>query len=164
MDLDLEILLLELCLELIRAVLTGVMCDDDAADVESLLEKLFAQTEHIHIIGDPEIAAHLILFDVGGADDNDNFRIVGELHQHAQLGVGSEAGENAGRMIIVEELSAELKVELVPKLIDALLDVFRLHFQIFFIVKTAFHVFARAFLSFVSKYESYSTTKLYALE
>ena len=41
-------------------------------------------------------------------------------------------------MVVVEQLTAELKVELIAKLSDPLADMLRLHFQIFFVVKTDF--------------------------
>ena len=134
-----NVFLFQLCLELLRAVLPLVMGDNHAAHIQSSALELVAQAQHIDVIGNPQVAVYLILFDIHCADDDDDFGAVRQLHQHLQLRVGSEAGQYPGSVIVVEELSAEFQIELVPKLDNTLLDVFRLRFQVFVIVKTNFH-------------------------
>ena len=134
-----DALLLQLGLELLRAVLPGVVGDDHAAHIQAPALELVPQPQHVHVIGYPQIPPNLVLLDVGGADDDDYLRVVGKLHQHPQLGVRRETGKHPGRVEIVEELAAEFQVELVPELGDALLDMLGLHLQVSVIVKTDFH-------------------------
>ncbi len=104
------------------------------------MQELIPKPQNIHVIGNSQIAPDLIFFDIGGVNNDNDFCIVGKLHQHAQLGIGRKAGKHAGSMVIVKKLSAELQIKLVAELVDAFLDVLGLHFQIFFVVKTGFHL------------------------
>ena len=61
----------------IGARLTVIMGDNDAVDHESAAHELVAQTQHVDVVGDAEVAAHLVLLDVDRADDDDNLRHVG---------------------------------------------------------------------------------------
>ena len=144
MEVHFDVLLLQLGLELFRAVLALVMGDDHAAHVQAPALEFVPQPQDIHVVGDSQVAADLVLLYVGGADDDDYLCVVGKLHQHGELRVGPETGQHPGRVVIIEQLAAEFQIELVPEFGDAPLDVLRLHFQIFFIVKTDFHGLLRA--------------------
>ena len=121
------------------AALSVVMGDDNGAHQQSAADKFVAQSEHIDIVGDAEVVAHLVLLDVNGADDDDDFGVVTQLHQHAQLTVGLETGQDAAGMIVVKQLSAKLHVEFVAELGDSFLDVFRLDAEVLFVVKSELH-------------------------
>ena len=73
----------QLALEEIGCLLSGVLGDDDTADIEPPVREGLNQAEHIHIVGDAEIVTYLVLLDVGGIDGDDDLGLVGELHQHA---------------------------------------------------------------------------------
>ena len=134
---------LELCLELIRC--GGIAGDDNGADVETGVPEGLNEAEHIDIVGDAEIAAYLIFFDIRRGDGDDDFRLVRELQQHAKLAVRLKARENAGSVVVVEEFAAEFQIEFVSELGNALANVLGLHLEVFFVVKTDFHIhsFAR---------------------
>ena len=131
--------LLQTALEHLRAVLAREMGDAHASHIQVLGLKNTFQPQQIGIIGNAQIAPHLILLDVLRADDDHNLHLIGQLHQHAQLAVRLKARKHAGRVVIVIKLSAELQIQLIIKLADALPDVLRLHLQIFFVVKSFSH-------------------------
>ena len=56
--------------------LTGVLGHHHAAHKELEIAENVDQTQHILVIGDAQIAAHLILLDVDGTDDQHNLGIV----------------------------------------------------------------------------------------
>lgn len=60
-------------LELLRRRLRAVMGDDNAADEQSDAAESVDQTQRVEIVGDTEIAAPLVLFDVVCRYDDDNF-------------------------------------------------------------------------------------------
>ena len=98
--------------------------------------------KNVHVVGDAQIVTDLIFCDVGGADGDDDLRLVGKLHQHPQLAVGLKAREHPGGMVVVKKLSAEFQIQFISKLADPLTDVVGLHGQIFVIVKPLLsHVF-----------------------
>ena len=43
------------------------------------------RAEHIRVIGNAEIAAHLTLFDIGGVDHDHDFSLLFELKEHINL-------------------------------------------------------------------------------
>ena len=62
------------------------------AYIEAIAAECINQSEHVQIIGDAQIGAHLIFLDVCGVDNNYNFRLVLELYQHVNLAVRLKAG------------------------------------------------------------------------
>ncbi len=125
-------------LERICGRLTLVLGQHNAADIESDLGEHVEKAHNIDIIGDTEVAAYLVFFDVARVYHDDDLGIVLELEEHLELAVGLEAGQYSRCVIVVKELSAELEIELVAKLRNALSDVLRLHFEVSFIVKSDF--------------------------
>ena len=115
---------LQLGLELVRAALAAVLGDHNAAHIEALVLEFLDQAEHVHVVGDSQVVAHFVLFNVRGVDGDDQLRLVGHLQQHPQLAVRGKAGEHSGGVEVVEELSAEFQVQFVAELADALFDVF----------------------------------------
>ncbi len=110
--------------ERVGALLPIIVGHHHGSNHESTIHKLAAQAEHIFIIGDSQVAAHLILFDVFGADDDDDFRLILQLGKHPQLAVRLKAGEHSAGVIVVKELAAKLQIEFITKLRNALADVF----------------------------------------
>ena len=130
--------------------LSGILRDHDAADKEPKRLEGVHQTQAVVIISDAEVAANLVFLYVIGIDCNDDLHIVLELLKHADLAVGLKAGQHAGGMKIIEQLTAELKVQFAAELGDALADMLGLHCQILVIIKSNFchrrkHLFFRKF-------------------
>ena len=123
----------------IGAGLAVVMGDDHRTHHEAAAHELVAQAKDIHVIGDAEIAADLVLFNVNGTDDDDDLAVVYELREHLELVVRLEARQHAAGVVIVEKLASELHVELVAELGDAFLDMFGLDLEIFLRVEPVFH-------------------------
>ena len=99
------------------------MRDHHAVDAEATVHEFIPKAEYIHVVGNAQVAAHFVLLDVNRTDDYDDFRIVFHLHQHFQLAVRLEAGEDAACVIVVEKLAAEFQVKFVAEGGDPLLDV-----------------------------------------
>ena len=101
------------------------------------------EAQHVVVISDSEVAANFALLNVGGVDGDNDFHVLLELLKHTELAVRLEAGQDAGRVIIVKELAAELQIELAAETRNALFDLFRLNSQVFLIVKAEFiHAFS----------------------
>ena len=115
----------------VGAGLAVVVGDDDGTDQETAAHELVAKTQNVHVIGNAEVTADLVLLDVNGTDDDDDFTVVYELAEHLELAVRLETGQYAAGVIVVEKLASELHVELVAELGDALLDMLGLDLEIF---------------------------------
>ena len=124
-----------------RTFLAGELGNRDTSNIEPLISVCLDQTENICIVSDAEIPSNLVFFDVFRADDDDNFSLIAELFQKSELTVGSKTRQHAGGVIIVKKFSSEFKVKFVVEFADSVTNVFRLHFQILFVVKTDFHIF-----------------------
>ena len=101
--------------------------------------ELLAQTQHVHIISNAQVTAHLVLFNINCTDYNHDFGILTQLIEHAQFTVRLETGENAACVMVIKELAAEFQIKLVTELSYALLDVFGLYPKILFVVKSVYH-------------------------
>ena len=124
MQIDPDAQLFQIFTEGIGIFLPAVLRDADTADIQAAAAELIHQTQHIRIVGDPQIPPHLVLVDVHGTDNDDDLRLVGQLHQHPQLAVRLKTGKNAGCMIIIKKLSSELQIKLVSEMTDPLANVF----------------------------------------
>ncbi len=91
---------------------------------ETTVHKLLAQTQHVDVVGNAQVAAHLILFNIAGTDDDNDFSDVGKLKQHLQLDVGLEARQHAAGVEVVEQLSAKLQIQLIAELGDTFFNMF----------------------------------------
>ena len=96
--------------ELVGGMLAVVVGDDDRAHHEVAAHELVAQAEHILVVGDAEVGAHLVLLHVFRVHHDDDLYALAQLSEHAELRVGLEAGQYARGVVVVEELSAELHV------------------------------------------------------
>ena len=117
----------------------GVLGHAHTAHIQPHPLKSVDEAQHVQIVGDAVVAAHLAADDVLGADDDDDLGLLLELQKHLQLGVRLKAGQHAGSVVIVEQLAAEFQIQLIVKLLDALADMLRLHRKIFVVVKSYFH-------------------------
>ena len=93
---------LQLAFEEVGGVLTAVLRDDDASDIQPDGAEGVDQTHDVHVIGDAEVAAALVHFNVRGVDGNDDLRLIAELEQHFHFAVRLKAGKHAGGMVIVD--------------------------------------------------------------
>ncbi len=84
------------------------MGDYNRADKETTVLEFGAQAQHVHIVSYSQIVAHLVFFDVEGADYDYDFSMVAQLAEHAQFAVGLETGEDAACVIVVEKFSSQL--------------------------------------------------------
>ena len=120
-------------------LLTGKLSDRHTADIKSLIPICLDQTENIGVIGDSKIPADLILLDIFRADYDDDLGLIAQFLEQAEFAVGSKSRKNTGCVEVIKKLSSEFEVKLVVEMTDSGTDVFRLHFQVFFIIKTNFH-------------------------
>ena len=111
----------------------------DAAHEQPPLLEGVDEAQHVQVVGDAVVAAHLAAHDVFGADDDDDLGLVLQLQQHLQLGVRLETGQHTGGVVVIEQLAAEFQIQLVVELCDPLADVLGLHLQVFVVVKSFFH-------------------------
>ena len=74
-----------------------------------------------------------------GVDGDDDFHIVHQTFQHAELGVRLKAGQHARGVVVVEELASEFQIEFAAELRDALSDVGGLQLDVFFVVESLAH-------------------------
>ena len=102
----------EALLEQLRRRLTAVVGDDHAADIQTDAAERVDKTQSVLVIGDAEVAATLVAFNVVCRDGDDYLRLVLHFKQHFHLAVGLKAGQNAGGMVVVKQLAAEFKIQL----------------------------------------------------
>ena len=109
---------------------------DDSVDLEAEMTEDVGEAQHVGVVGDPDVAPLLALFDVAGIDDDDHFGLILELEQHLHLAVRLEAGENPRRVVVVIELHAEFEVELSSESAYPLAYLFRLKPEIHVVVES----------------------------
>ena len=125
--------------ESIGTGLAVVVCDNHRTYQKAAALELLTQTQNVHVIGDTQVTAHLVLLNVNGTDYDDDLSVVAQLIEHTQLTVRLETGKDAAGVVIVEELASELKIKFVTELSYALLNVFGLYPKILFVVKSVYH-------------------------
>ena len=124
----------------IRRRLPGVLGDDHGAYIEPQIAEHVDEPQHIGVVADAQIAPHLVLFDVPGADGHHDLHVVLQRPQHPDLAVRLEARQHPGRMVVVEQLAAELQIQLAAELGAPRRDVLRLQLQVLVVVKTDLHL------------------------
>ena len=72
--------------------LIGVLGEHYGADEEAAGTEHVDESQHVLVVGDTEVAAGLAFFDMVGVDGDDDFHIVHQTFQHAELGVRLKAG------------------------------------------------------------------------
>ena len=88
--------------ELVGGILAVVVGDDHGTHIEVAAHELVAQTEHILVVGDAEVGAHLVSLDILRTDHDDDLDGVAQLGQHTEFGVGLETGQHARGMVVIE--------------------------------------------------------------
>ena len=121
---DTDSQLLQTFFEEIGTFLAGVLCDAYASHIQATACKRIHKAENVFVIGDPKIATYFILVNVIGADNNNDLRLIRNLHQHAELAVRFKTRKNTGCMVVVKQFAAEFKIKLVAELTDSFTDVF----------------------------------------
>ena len=129
--------------------LPGVLGDDHAAHIEAQRAEHVDKPQHVLVIGDTQIAPHLALFDIPGADGHHDLHLVLHGAQHADLAVGLEPRQHAAGVMVVKQLAAELQIQLAAELCAALADVLCLHGQVLLVVKAQLHPIIPHFDNFI---------------
>ena len=75
--------------------LIGVLGEHYGADEEAAGTEHVDESQHVLVVRDAEVAAHLGLLDVVGVDGDDDLHVVGEAFEHAEFGIRLEAGQHA---------------------------------------------------------------------
>ena len=110
----------------VRRRLAGVLGDDHAAHIEAQPPEYVDQPQHVHVVADTQVAAHLVLLDVPGADGHHDLHVVLQRLQHPYLAVRLEPRQHTGGVIVVKQLAAELQIQLAAELGAPRRDVLRL--------------------------------------
>ena len=135
MAVDPQAQVLQLGLEDLRCRLAAEPGEDHAAHLEPKAPEGVDETEGVGSIGDAQVAPDFALFQVYGGHGHHDFHLVLQLAEHPDLGVGVEARQHPGGVIVVKEFSAKLQIEFAAELVNAGADVFRLHFQVFLVIE-----------------------------
>ena len=93
------------------------------------------QAEHVCVIGDANIPAHLALFDIACIYNDYDLHLVRKLQQHFHFAIRLKSRQYPGCVEIIKQLSAHFQIQLVVKMRDPLQNMLRLNLQIFFVVK-----------------------------
>ena len=113
--------------------------EDHAAHIQSHGAEGVDEPQHILVVGDAQVTAYFVLFDVRRVDRNDDLHILLQGAEHTDLAVGLKARKHTGGMIVVKELAAEFQIELAAELGDALADLLGLDLQVSLVVKACRH-------------------------
>ena len=119
--------------------LPGIAGEDHAAHIQAHGAEGIDEPQHVLVVGDTQIAAYFVLFDVRRVDRDDDLHILLQGAEHTDLAVWLKTRKHTGGMIVVKELAAEFQIELAAELGDALADLMGLDCQIGLIVKTRRH-------------------------
>ena len=74
----------------------------DAAHVKPVTAERINQAENVLIVGDSQVTANLVLFDVASVNRNDDFGLVLDFFKHADLRIGSKARQDAACMMVIK--------------------------------------------------------------
>ena len=97
-------------LESIRSALPAILREHNAAYIKADGAEGVDQAQHILVIGNAKISAHLVLFNVRCVDNDHDLSLILKLKEHLYLAVRCKAWQNARCMVIVKQLSTEFKV------------------------------------------------------
>ena len=143
---DLDTLTLQTLTVGVGTCLAVVVGNDYSTHAQANAFELGTQTQHILIVGDAQIAAHLVLLDIQGADYQNHLRLIFQLQEHLQLTVGLKSRQNTACVVVVKQLATELQIELVAKLRNTLFNLLRLYFKILFVIEPLSHINKRFIL------------------
>ena len=109
------------------------------------------QPQGVLLIGNAQIAAHLVFLNVLGVDDQHDFHLILQGLQHANLAVRLKARQHPGSVMVVKQLAAEFQIQFPAKPGDALPNLFGLQGKVFCVVKADAAHFAPPFMSISSR-------------
>ena len=116
--------------EFIRGGLTEVLGDDHAVHVQTERAQLIDLPQNVGTVGNAEIGADFVAFQICRADDEDDLRLIFEGQEHFAFGVRLESRQNARGVHIVEQFSAEFEIQLIVELLNAFEYLFALQSDI----------------------------------
>ena len=123
-----------------HAGLVAVAGDHHGLDFEAPLPQVVDGAHGVGLVGKAEVGAHLLFFDGSGVDADDDVHLVPQPLEQFDLGVGVESGEDPGGVVIADEFTAEFEIEFSVEPSGPGEDRLGLFLQIFFAVKSDFHV------------------------
>ena len=132
--------LLQTTLEGVRRVLALILGKHHAANVKADAAEGVDKAHNVQVVGYAKVAPHLILLDIGGVYYDDYLRMIRKLHQHAYLAVRLKARQHPCRVKVVKQLAAKLHIKLAAKLAQPVPYMLGLQGQVFFVIKTQFHI------------------------
>ena len=138
---DLDAQILHVFLEGICGVLTRIACQNNASHVKADATEAVDKAHDLAVVGDAQVSAILVVFNVGGVDGNDDLGLVCQSLQHTELGIGRKAGKDTGGVVIVEQLPAEFHVKLASEGIDSVTDLLGLQLDVGFVAEAFFSAF-----------------------
>ena len=132
---DLDAQSFEPLLEQLGRRLAAIVSDYHAADKETNAAECVDKAQRVLIVGDAEVAAALVAFDIVGGNGDNDLRFVLHFKQHFDLAVRLEARQYARCVVIVKQLAAEFEVQLAAEFCDSVSYVARLLAHVFFVVE-----------------------------
>ena len=75
--------------------LSRVLRDNNSADVKPHFAERVNQAQYVFFIGNTQVTANFVGFNVSCIDGNDNFHVVFKLLQHADFAVRMKARQHA---------------------------------------------------------------------
>ena len=123
----------------VGSALAGVLGDDHAVHRDVHSGDVVDQAQHLHVVADAQVGAHLGLFNVACADAEDDLGLVAQLVQQPDLAVHIKAGQHPGGMVVVEQLAAELQIQLALELFDPGENVLGLLLNIKVVIESDLH-------------------------
>ena len=104
------------------AFLTVKLCQYHAAHIQTVAAECVDEAQYVHVVGNAQVAADFVLFNIAGIDDQNDFYVLFHLHQHVDLTIRLKARQYPGSVIVIEKLAAELQIKFAAKLSDSFFD------------------------------------------
>ena len=105
-------------------------------DQETAVTEDVDEAEGVLLVGDGEVGADLAALQVTGIEADDDLDVFLDVLQHRDLVIRREAGQDAGGVVVVEELAAHFEVEFPTDLLAPLVDVLGLELDVLLAVET----------------------------
>ena len=115
--------------------MTLITGNDNTADIQPEGTDHINHAHDVIAVGNAQIAAHFVFFNIGGVDGNQQFDIFLKLLEHTEFTVWCKTGQYPCGVVIVKEFSAKFQIQLSPELLNPAADLFRLRGNVFLIVK-----------------------------
>ena len=102
MEVGFDFVIFELAGKILGFFLTFEKSDDDGTDIEAAGAEEFDEAEDFGFVGNHVVGADFGVFDGVGVDAENDFGVVFEFLEEANLKVGEETREGAGGVLIVD--------------------------------------------------------------